>query len=118
MLPYSLVNVKTYPDFGSDAVPPQLVPPMAPGNITAEAGGAPGARYSHGVKGPWLDTPPLFSTRSRQACACSSFVSAAVTRSSGLKLMRPNGGGFTGMGCGGELCSPGTLLCGTGLSWM
>src|SRR5581483_1868504 len=110
MLPYSLVNSKTYPSFGSDAVPPQFTPPIAPGKITLEVGGAPSARYTHGVNGPSLYTPPLFSTSSRHAFACSSVVSAAVTRSSILNLIRPNGGGFTGIGCVADVCSPGTLL--------
>src|SRR6516225_7557001 len=116
MLPYSLVKAYTYPSLGSDAVPPQFTPPIAPGKITAETGGAPGARHAHVVNGPSFVNPPLRSTRSRHALACSSVVSSAVTRSSMRKDILPKGGGFTGIGCVGALNSPGTLLCGTGIS--
>src|SRR5438874_662450 len=108
MLAYSLVKTYTYPSLGSEALPPQLTPPIGPGKITFDTGGASGARYAYGVNGPSLCAPPLFSIKSRQAAACSSLVSAAVTRSSILKLMRPNAGGFTGIGCVGDNCSPGT----------
>lgn len=50
-----------------------------PGKEIVLRGGSPSARYSQGVNGPEF-TPPLFSTRSRQACACSGVVSSAVTR--------------------------------------
>src|SRR5271156_5962721 len=102
-----------YPVPRSNAVPPQLPPPSPPGNTTALFNGAPSARKGQGVNGPELDTPPFFSTNSRQACACSAVVSAAVTRSSGLKLTRASAGGFNGNGCVGAVSSPGTSDFGT-----
>src|ERR1700681_4597173 len=45
---------KTYPIFGSAATPPQLTPPIEPGNSTVERGGAPSSRYRYGVNGPSL----------------------------------------------------------------
>src|SRR5579859_6582545 len=44
----------TYPSFGSAATPPQLTPPIEPGNSTVDRGGAPASRYTYGVNGPSL----------------------------------------------------------------
>src|SRR3954470_18752785 len=106
----------TYPSFGSVAVPPQFTEPMLPGYSTAVFGGAPGARYGYVVYGPRLYMPPLFSTTSWHAFACSGVVSSAVTMSSILKLCFDSSGGFSGIGCVGEVSSPGTSLLGTGRS--
>src|SRR5688572_14112662 len=103
--------MKTYPVVGSAEIPPQSVPPMSPGKLMAVRGGAPGARYAHGVYGPLLtNMPPLFSTRSRQAAAWASVVSAAVTRSSGLYECLPSMGGLIGNGCVFAVNSPGASL--------
>src|SRR5438034_2438004 len=99
-----------YPDAGSNAVPPQFAPPSPPGNVSVVGGGAPSARYRHGVNGPALCTPPLCSTRSAHALACSAVVSSAVTRSADVYATRASGGGFTGIGCVGNETSAGTAV--------
>src|SRR5262245_34444071 len=93
-------------------MPPQFAPPSPPGNTSAVLGGAPSARYAHGVNGPAL-YKPFFSTSCLQAATCSAVVSETVTRSSGLNATRAIGGGLTGIGCVGNACSPGTSLAGT-----
>src|SRR5262245_57663013 len=98
MLASSSVLTKTYPVLGSDAVPPQFTPPIEPGKRIVVIGFAPSSRYRYGVNGPTLYNPPLRSASSRQNLACSSFVSAAVTISSGAYLSRASTGGFTGNG--------------------
>src|SRR5665213_245569 len=116
MLASSCEFTNIYPVRGSPETPPQFTPPIEPGYRMLERIGAPAARYGYGVNGPSLIKPPLRAIRSWQNFACSAFVSAAVTTSSALKLLRASGGGFTGMGCVGELCSSGTSLFGTGRS--
>src|SRR5215470_3622747 len=116
MLASSSVLTKTYPKPGSEAVPPQFTPPMEPGKSTVEYGFAPSSRYKYGVNAPTLYKPPLRSASSRQNFACSSFVSAGVTMSSALYVLRASTGGLSGNGWVKELRSPGTLLIGTGRS--
>src|SRR5262249_2298233 len=105
----------TYPGSGAYAMPPQFAPPSPPGKTSAVFGGAPGARYAHGVNGPALYTP-FFSPISRPAAACAAVVSASLTRSAGLKSVRAIGGGLTGIGCVANTDSPGTSLFATARS--
>ena len=44
----------TSPLVGSTATPPQLTPPVPPGNWIVDFGGASGALYMNGVNGPAL----------------------------------------------------------------
>src|SRR2546421_12660470 len=97
-------------------MPPQLTPPVPPGNEIVDFGGAPSSWNVNGVNGPSLVNPPLLSHSAWQLVACSALVSAAVTMSSFLKLVFASAGGFTGNGCVGEYHSPGTLPFGTGRS--
>ena len=57
--------------------------------------------------------PPILATSSRQYFSCSG---SLVKISSGPMLTRASGPGLTGNGCVGQVCSPGTSLCGTGRS--
>src|SRR5262245_62871502 len=113
--PPSCVTTYTSLVCGLYAVPPQFAPPRPPGKLSAVFGGAPLARYAHGVNGPALYTP-FVSRRSLQDAAWAAVVSAAVTRSSRVKLTRASGAGLTGNGCAGNVRSPGTSLFATGRS--
>jgi hypothetical protein len=46
---------------GSVAVPPQLMPPVPPGNEIVDFGGVPSSWKMNGVYGPSLPKPPLLS---------------------------------------------------------
>jgi hypothetical protein len=89
---------------------------VPPGNWIEDFGGASGALYLNGVKGPSLWKPPLFAMKSQHAAACSGVVSSGRTRSASLKLTRASGGGRVGIGCVGEYHSVGTSPFGTGVS--
>src|SRR3954452_17805737 len=105
MVGQSCVVKYTIPLEGLAAVLPQLAPPRAPGN----------ERLSYkpgGVKRPSLR---MLAIRSfHEACSCGvrmyGFTSAAVI------FWRAKGGGRVGIGCVGQVFSPGMSLFGTGRS--
>src|SRR6185436_9794939 len=78
--------MNTKPVRGSMAVPPQLTPPVPPGNEIVDFGGAPSSWNVKGVNGPSLANPPLRSHSAWHAAACSAVVCAALTMSSLWKL--------------------------------
>src|SRR5436305_11814692 len=90
---------------GSNDAPPQLAPSLVPGNRTV------GFR-PRGVN----KVPKTAPSMSLLQYALDSGVTSV--RSSGLKLCRMNGAGFTGNGCVGQADSPGISLGGTGFSAM
>src|ERR1044071_5845246 len=76
---------------------------------------SPSVWYGNVVNGPSLCSP-LLSQSSWQALAWSGVVSAAVTISSLVMLVREIGGGFNGNGWVGYETSPGTFDLDTGRS--
>jgi len=92
------------PVSGSYDPPPQFAPPFVPGKNTV------GCSVTGGNRSVLRFTPFVFSRHSARDSAVT------VVKSSGRIDCRANGGGFTGTGCVGELCSPGTGLFGNGIS--
>src|SRR4051794_2741515 len=89
-----------YPRSGWNEVGLQLPPPTQPGKITRSFG----PYCAYGV--PPI-APPSSANRSLQYFSCSE---VTLATSSSLKLIRANGGGFTGNGCVGQFWSPGVGL--------
>src|SRR3954453_6583594 len=102
--PMLLVFTKTYERLGSKETPPQLPPPIAPGNV--RTGSKPKGVY----RLPWmylLNCSAQYFSASGVRLLNSSRVTAVV---------RASGGGLIGKGCVGQDSSPGTWLFGTGRS--
>ncbi len=99
------------PVSGSSAPPSQLAPPSEPGTTSVPVVPSGALAIDGGVNGVVLKR--IFS---------SAFTASA--RSSGVKSIRSltvapcrsNAAGFDGIGCVGEVFSPGTSVCSTGRS--
>src|SRR5262245_28261401 len=101
----------TRPLVGSEATPPQLPPPTAPGKMTAVL---PLSFIVHGVYGPSLKAL-FFSQSDLQKPACSG----VMLKSSDLvMLLRANCSDEIVNGCVGAVFSPSMALFGTGRSSM
>ncbi len=86
---------------GSIATLPQFVPPALPGYIRVP-------RTLGGVKMPSLRSAAIFSRHFPRSQGVSPHAS------SGRSCCGTSAAGFVGNGWVGEVCSPGTSVCGTG----
>ena len=84
-------------------MPPQLVPPALPGNISEP-------RRLGGVYIPSQRSDFIVSRHLRRSKPSSP------NASSGSSVVAVSGGGAAGNGCVGDVISPGTSVCGTGRS--
>src|SRR5947209_6724604 len=100
----SLETIYIVPLMGSTAELPQLAPPLLPGNWIVP-------RVLGGV-----NKPSLRDSRSKSRIQVLSSSDRYGLISFSVKDCRANGGGALGKGCVGDVCSPGTSLCGTGFS--
>src|SRR3954451_21725430 len=102
--PMLLVFTKTYERGGSKETPPQLPPPIAPGNV--RTGSKPKGVY----RLPWM----YLSNCSAQYF---SYWGVRLLNSSRVgAVIRASGGGLSGNGCVGQDSSSGTWLLGTARS--